>query len=284
MNKSISDLALAALPSGRLAIEPGWGIDAYSEFLSELAQIAIGIPASEMMYGERRKTSMVSVIETSSNGNGVETDRIAIVNINGVIKNQDAMCSIGMMTMADQLLKRKHEVSGAIFNISSGGGYTDAMETMVTAIKEFGKPTVTITQFAASAAYGIASATDQIFLKSVMSQVGSIGTFLELNKKFREEYKEKVEVIYADTSPNKNLAFRKWLDEDMSGMVEYVNEMDGHFMKLVKSNRNLLGDSSIIKETLAGGMFFAKDAISRGLADAIGDTARAINTIQKLSK
>lgn len=294
MNKTAIDTAMMLLPFGRLAIDPVWGWQQFRMHVWDMMQVQMG--ATDMGYAERRAASKVVVVkagdivsdasfETIGVRNGFSSEKIAIVNINGMIRNEDGQCSYGMMTMADQLMKVRNEVTGAIFNISSGGGYADGGETMVAAIREFGKPTVTLSQYAGSAAYMIAAQTDVVFAKTEMSQFGSIGTFISLDKEMKELIKNSMEVIYAETSPDKNAAARAWMDnDDISGFVKMANDHDKFFMAHVKNARELKGEPDTIKQTLAGGMFFAKDAIKRGMVDAIGDNARAINQIQLLSK
>lgn len=284
MTPQLLDINNIILPAGPLAMEPKYGVKLYSQYLMELMQISCGVSASEMGYGERRKASMVQTIEVPSSNGTSKMNKIAIVNISGMIRGEDGMSSYGMGTISEMLLREKNNVSGAIFKINSGGGYMDGAEMMIAAIREFGKPTVTLTHFAGSAAYMIASETQQILTQTEMSEVGSIGTLIELSKDFREQYKEKVDVIYADSSVDKNDAFRKWLNGDISGFVETVNAANKHFIKLVKNNRELKGEDETIQKTLSGGMFYSKDAKERGLVDGQGDNQRAISLIQKLNK
>jgi ClpP class serine protease len=284
MNLSVLDISRSLIPTGKIAMEPKYGANLMQSYLSELMQIAMGIPAANMGYGDRKAASIVQTIEVKNDKNKFSSDKIAIVNINGMIRGEDGLCSIGMATMADQLLKEKNNVTGAIFKINSGGGYMDGAEMMIAAIREFGKPTVSIGHFMGSAAYMIASETNQILAQTEMSEFGSIGVLIELNKEFKNEYKEKVDVIYAETSADKNEAFRKWLNDDLTGYIQLANEADKFFMKLVKRNRDLKGEDNVIKETLAGKMFYADDAKERGLIDGRGDNNKAISLIQKLNR
>lgn len=288
------DLDNLIIPQGYLAIDPDYGISLITNYLFELQQIKAGVPFKELGIGERRAATNVQVIhlpigndfgvtEVVSQNKSNSRDKIAVLNISGMIQAQDGMSSIGMATMADQLLKEKNNVVGALVKINSGGGYTDGAEIMSAALKEFGKPTVTVSNFAGSAAYMIASHTNEILALSDMSSFGSIGVMYELNKSFRDKYVQLIESVYSEDSPAKNDEWRKWLLGDSSGFQKLATQKDGMFMNTVRTNRKL-EPGDLTKETLLGGMFHAKEAKKRGLIDGIGDNSRAFSIIQKLIK
>lgn len=280
-------------PNGKLAVDPVWALNQLQGYLAEMQQLQAGVPYKALGISERRERSHVTVFDLKSEsslrvgevareGNVKATDRIAVVNIEGLIQANSGMCSIGMREMGDELLKVKNSVIGALFRINSGGGHMDGMEAMIAAMREFDKPIVSIGGFMGSAAYGIASQSDQILAETEMSEFGSIGVFVELNKQMRDKYKEMVESIYADTSPDKNEALRLWLNGDSSGFINVVNEADGQFMKLVSNNRRLSRYGSKTNKTLAGGMFPTKDAIERGLIDGKSNIEKSFAIIQQL--
>jgi ClpP class serine protease len=288
------DINNLILRGGKMAIDPVYGFNLLQSYLSELQQVQAGIPYSALGIGERRERSHVTVFDLQSDsslkvgevareGNVKATDRIAVVNIEGLITADSGMSNIGMRAMGDELLKVKNSVVGALFRINSGGGHMDGAEAMIAAMREFGKPIVSIGGFMGSAAYMIASESDQILAETEFSEFGSIGVFVELNKQMREKYAEAVESIYADTSPDKNEAARLWLKGDSSGFVKIVNDADSGFMKLVSRNRRLSSYGTKTNKTLAGGMFATSEALERGLIDGKSNTEKAFSIIQHLS-
>lgn len=283
-------------PTGTLAVDPDYGIQVLTNYLFEISQVKAGVPFKELGISDRREASRVKIVsgdellgndisinEVTNGSKFGGKDKIAIVNISGLIQAEGGMSSVGMSQMADELLKQKNNVIGALFKINSGGGYTDGAEIMSAAIQEFGKPSVTVSNYAGSAAYMIASHTQQILAVSDLSSFGSIGVYYELNKVFRDKYNEMIDTAYSDHSPEKNSEWRQYLAGDLSGFVKLATAKDKMFMQLVRNNR-MLDSSELTSETLLGGMFHAKEAKKRGLIDGSGDNGKAYSLIQKLSK
>lgn len=271
------------IPQGRLAIDLAYGRKILNNYFLELDQINAGIPFSELGIGEKRAASLPKYMEVPNDKKPFLKDQIAIVNLSGMITANDGFSSYGTRRVGDELVANKRNVIGALFLINSGGGYMDGAEAMISAMREFDKPIVALSSFAGSAAMMIASEADQIFAETEFSEFGSIGVYIDLNKQFKDMYKTYVESAYSDKSQNKNRAFRDWIEnDDLSGFVKQATEADDMFMGLMKQNRKL--DASTKEETLSGGMFYAKDAMKRGLIDGISNKEKSILSIQKLSR
>lgn len=270
------------IPEGKLAIVFTYGLHALSKHIHNLQLMEAGVDLAPIMAAAKAR-SATKIIQVENDKKSYKKDKIAVVNLSGVMQKDDGWCSNGTASKGAELLELKNDVIGAIFNIDSGGGYMDAAESMISDMREFGKPIVVRTNYAGSAAYMIASEANQILGTSDFAEVGSIGVYFELNSKFREAYKNMVVTAYSRKSQNKNKAFRDWIDaDDLSGYVEQATVADEMFMNLVSNNRKL--KESKAEETLSGGMFFAEDARQRGLIDGIGDSSKAISLIQKLSR
>lgn len=269
------------IPDGKLAIDETYGFRLLSQYAHDLQQIKNGVPYAELGYGERRKESLTKVIEVQNPKRSFVKDKIAVVDLRGLIRSEDGMYSFGTRTKGDQLLSVKKDVIGALFRIDSGGGYMDGAEAMISAMREFGKPIVTLSSLSASAAYMIASESDQIFAETEFSEFGSIGVYITLDKYMRELVNKYMDFAYSEKSQNKNKSYRDYLkDANLEGFIKDATHADEMFMKLVATNRQLKEGK---EETLAGGMFSAKDSIKRGLIDGISNIEKSLMTIQKLA-
>jgi ClpP class serine protease len=261
------------IPEGRVGIVQAYGFRMLSRIANNLQMMQSGVTYTDLGIKEMKEKSQTKVI--------------AVVDLSGVIMKEDGWCSYGTKTKGEQLLAMKDEVIGAIFKIDSGGGYMDGAESMVADMREFGKPIVALGSYVGSAAYMIACEAKQILATSKFAEFGSIGVYIELDKRVRDFYQKYVQFAYSKKSQNKNSEFRTWIEEEdegdaMKGWIESATQADDLFMAHVKQNRKLNKDKR--EETLSGGMFYTDDAIERGLVDAEGDNKRAIALIQKLSR
>src|SRR5688500_9408154 len=98
------------IPDGKLAIDINYGFRLLSKFTSELQFIQSGIPYSELGYGERRAASKTKIVEIQNTKKPFIKDKIAIVDISGLIRSDDTMYSYGMKTKAAELLSIKNDV------------------------------------------------------------------------------------------------------------------------------------------------------------------------------
>lgn len=278
------DVGNIIIPQGKIAINLEYGRKLLNQYFLDLDQAqSISKKMIVQMMAERKAATQPKIVEVPNDRKPFLKDQIAIVNLNGMIRADDGWSSAGTRSIGEKLVEQKKNVIGAIFKISSGGGYMDGAEAMVSAMREFDKPIVVLSPYAASAAYMIASEADQINAETEFSEFGSIGVYIELDKEFKELYKEYVESAYSEKSPEKNKAFRDWVfNDDLSGFVKQATQADDMFMGLVNTNRTLEGSTK--EETLAGGMFYAKDAKKRGMIDGFSNMEKSVLTIQKLSR
>jgi signal peptide peptidase SppA len=211
---------------------------------------------------------------------------IAVLGIKGAITKYDQFCGgAGIETKAalfDRAMDNPN-INGLILDVDSGGGDANATEFFAEKIKNAKKPVVAlVTGMAASAAFWIASAADKIILNGKISEVGSIGTYIQIAD-FTEFYKEKgINIIreYAPQSTEKNKAFEDLLKGDNKAMKEDLKQFTDFFINAVKENRSgkLGNDAGIFK----GKMYFTEDAIAEGLADQMGNMDDAVNAINEL--
>ena len=199
---------------------------------------------------------------------------VAVVNINDVIMKHDMFCGpSGTKTKMDilQRIDKTKNIQGAILVIDSPGGEGYAAKNLASYIRdEFQKPIISfVDDFAASAAYYIAAATDQIIANSTMAQVGSIGTYITLAD-YTDFWKAQginVKNIYATKSTDKNKPYKDAIEGDTKLLKEDIDRFNQDFLDTMASYReDKLGEESIWG---TGKLFYAEDAYKNGLIDAI---------------
>ncbi|PHQ72385.1 MAG: peptidase S46 [Sneathiella sp.] len=162
------------------------------------------------------------------------------------------------------------KVERIVFDIDSPGGEAGGMWGISEAIRASGKPTVAlVNDMACSAAYGIASACDQIIC-SPTSVVGSIGVILvhmDWSKNLAEEGITPT-IIHAgarkaDGNPYEPLP--EAVREDLQTEVDRYYE---RFVETVAAGRSGITPEQI--RATEARCYIGQDAVAAGLADAIG--------------
>lgn len=276
--------AITLLYGKQLCIDPVIGLG----YLSRFAQaIESGDKAfsknNKIEYipqsGERIVTTGNLVTMQDSRVDSLQKGTIIKLYLNDFMAVDGDLCTMGVQELADNLLyyRDNPNVSGAILEVNSGGGEAMAGQIMFNAIRDFKKPVVAYVHNAGSAAFMAIAGVKEIVASGPLSRLGSIGAFISLDKKFIEFYKSRFEDIYSDLSDDKNSAIRNYIDTgDKSGIKSMLNESVEAFQKLVTDNREIKEKDS----TLRGGMFSAKEAKSRGLADIVGTEVLAIKRLK----
>tara|TARA_R100000541_G_scaffold18689_2_gene28549 strand:+ start:2258 stop:3403 length:1146 start_codon:yes stop_codon:yes gene_type:complete len=160
------------------------------------------------------------------------------------------------------------EVKSVDFMFCSGGGEAQPALSTADKIAAMKKPTRAVVKTAASAAYWIASQADTIVAVNKASQVGSIGTMVEMAKPSLSTSM----AVTSSNAPNKRpdpetedgqAAIKEWLDQSEDLFVTAVAVGRD---KTVETVNNTFG---------RGGMLLADKALAVGMIDAIGVTAAA---------
>lgn len=214
-----------------------------------------------------------------------EESRVIVLPVKGTMLKYGTLCSYGMEEIAyyTKYFASKEDVSAIVLDIDTGGGAVNAVPPMLEAIsyvKAKGKPIVAHVDACYSAGMWTASACDQIFLDNqTVSGCGSVGVMLSFMDMipYYQELGAKYHEIYADQSPDKNLAFQSVREGKYDQIKqEMLNPLAIQFQNAVKSNR---GD--ILKldtpGLLTGAVFTGQKAIDVGLADRIGTLQDTIN-------
>ena len=193
-------------------------------------------------------------------------DGIGILQLNGpIVPRGDAFTDMSGLTSIDRLsaefsaLAVDPNVKHILLLIDSPGGAITGISEFASMIEVSEKPvTAYVYGNAASAAYWIASAADEIIVGAT-SMVGSIGVVMSGRKLEDGEW----ELVNSD-SPNKRP------DPDTTeGRAEIKRMLNGLadvFIETVARNRNTTPEA-VVKSYGRGGMVLPKDALKIGMVD-----------------
>lgn len=215
-----------------------------------------------------------------------EVQGIAIVNLDGAITVGGGMSSCGMTELSESMLKlsKEESIRGFLIYANSGGGSTMAVEIMTDAISEIRKtkPVFGLVKkggMAASAAYAILSACEEIYAESEMSIVGSCGTMIQFEGRAantEDGEGEKYIRLYASKSTDKNKAIEEALNKDNYSVIvdEMLNPINERFLQLIESNRPILKGTDFDN----GHDSFAKDSIGKFI-DGISTKSKVVSML-----
>lgn len=288
------------LSMGDLLIEERFGFRCLNQYLSDLEALKSGIPYTELGISERRESARPMIITGAQERDAkivaspwiirtakeTPTDSIALIKLEGVMVSQDGASSYGVQYTANLLRSAysNENIAGIILETNSGGGEVIAMNIIAAALSERNKPVVSYVHMAASAAYGSVAMTDEIVASDRMSEVGSIGAMVSVNKEFLEFYKANYETFYGKNAPNKNRHLREGLKGNFEPLQEAADKATDNFHEMIREARQLKGGQAYQEHTLSGEMFASEDAKRRGLIDGVGNLAYAAKRTMAWSK
>lgn len=193
---------------------------------------------------------------------------IGVININGPITVGGGASTMGMRQVSSLMLQlnRDSRIKNFIVLGDSGGGSSAAVEIMVDAINEV-KETKKVFGLvrkggiAASAMYGIISATNEIYAESGMSIVGSAGTMMQFEGRPANSEKDGIKYIrlYAPESTKKNEGFEEAINNDNYKILQddLLKPINDGFLEMISINRPALVGTDFRN----GNTKFAKDSI-----------------------
>lgn len=263
------------------AIEPGYVADILPFIIGQLSNNPIPWSREESaqpfaLTAARQSTTLADAPPGS----------IAVIGISGPLQKADQFCGpVGMANIGESIKQAdgNPNIDGIILQIDSPGGTVDGTETLGQIISNTKKPIVAFVDgLAASAAYWLASSTDEIIACGKTTQIGSIGTamrFADLQPRLEKEG-VKFHEIYATLSADKNKDFREARGGNYTTLInETLDPMNDVFLNTVKKNR--AGKLDLKKENvLTGKVYLASAAKDNGLIDAIGSMDTAIQSIR----
>ena len=216
-----------------------------------------------------------------------EKGSIAIIPIKGMIASEESV--FGLMAASTVLIKdieeaeNKRKIKAVIFEINSPGGTPFASKEIATCIENMDKPAIAwVREYAASGAYWIASACDEI-VADELSTVGSIGAMSirpdigELMKKFGID----IETLRTGRYKGMGLPYEKLTEEERELMKKELDEIQDNFLNAVAKNRKL--DDAKMKELSTAKVYLGREAKEMGLIDHLGGKELAIRIAKERS-
>lgn len=198
---------------------------------------------------------------------------IAVVAVNDTLTSEYGWFGIDYKTLASVIeqLEANDEVKAIVLDINSGGGSVNGLFDFTEYLQTIEKPIYTYTSgYLASASYAIASATDKIFAIP-SAQVGSVGAFMTFvdDSGFLSKNGIKEISFYGKNSDKKNLD-----PESKEGKEVYqaeIDELEGMLVDNIAKYRGVTSEK-VLEDFGHGLMFFADDALSRGMIDGVVST------------
>lgn len=166
------------------------------------------------------------------------------------------------------------EVKEVDFYFNSGGGEAQPVTAVGDLIAAMGKPTRAIVDTAASAAYWLASQTDNIVMRDRASQVGSIGVVRTQVKPSESAYIE----VTSTNAPNKRP--NPETEEGLAVIRAEIDPMHDLFATAVAVGRDTTVEM-VNNNFGRGGMVLATKAIEVGMADGFltaSETPKPVTT------
>ncbi len=193
----------------------------------------------------------------------------AVINIAGpIFRYANMFTRISGATSIDAVASAIGEAEATadniIFNFDTPGGDATEISSMAERINKIKIPTVAyVGAMAASAGYWLASATDKIVVGST-GLVGSIGVIATFPKSGKNETVE----IISSQSPDKRINVET--DEGAAKMQALIDKMAGIFVADVARYRGV-SEEKVLSDFGKGGVLIGADAVSAGMADAMGN-------------
>lgn len=221
--------------------------------------------------GTRRRASGSASLARAANG-------VAVVDIVGSLVNRGAWVGAnsglvsyeGIGAQVDDAVADP-EVTSILLDINSPGGEATGMFGLAEKVRAARsvKPVVAVVNdVAASAAYGVASAADEIVV-SPTSIVGSIGVVMMHVDRTEEKAKAGIVETAIFAGANKTLGMGRLTADARANYQALVNSFYDRFLETVEAGRGERTTAEMARATEASA-YIGRDAISAGLADRVG--------------
>lgn len=252
-----------------------WLLESAVKQALEQAQIAGVLPNVEQQA--QYEATRISALSDSSSQILTVAGNIAEISINGILTNTPSFLAMlfgGGNTTYTEIISAIAEtendpnITETIFNIDSVGGNIDGLFNTLDAIHNMKKPTIArISNIAASAAYAIASQSDNIVAVNNAARFGSIGILAS----FRVD-ENKIDITSTNApkkAPDVTTAKGKAI------VREELDAIHNIFVDAVARGRDVSVDE-INAKFGQGAVLLAGEALKRGMIDSIGKPALTV--------
>ena len=173
-------------------------------------------------------------------------------------------------------------IKAVVLRVESPGGEAAAGSEIASYVEEFSKPlVVSAGNMCASAAYLAASQADWIVATDA-SEVGSIGTIVEVSnlEGLFDKLGISTETIKSSSMKDMGSSSRPLTDEERALLQEKVDRATQTFIEKVAQGRGT--DVDTVRGWANGTTYFGTDALDRGLVDQIGTLDDALDKAAEL--
>jgi len=210
----------------------------------------------------------------------------SLVNRGGWIGANSGMTSYEGLSAQLREAEADADVSSILLDIDSPGGEATGMFAVAEQVRLLGqtKPvTAFVNDMAASAAYGIASAANEIVV-SPTSVVGSIGVVMTHMDRSRQLERSGIKptLIYAGRHKVDGNPFGPLSETVQADLQTEVMKFYDQFVGLVARGRTGMGEQAI-RDTEAR-TYIGQDAIERGLADRMASLDEVLNDLSSTAR
>jgi len=208
----------------------------------------------------------------------IPENSVAVIPVSGVIVPWKSQEIVGFLDRAQSNPK----INSILLLINSPGGTVFYTDITALKIKTSEKPVVAyVMNMAASGAMWLASATKRIIASSELDRFGSVGvktSFQDINNFLKEKLNITVYELYASKSQFKDEEVRALLDGDKKPITERLDFINERFHAAIRENLGIADDQS---DVFSGRMFFAQEAIEKGLCHDIMNLEEVIHYTYK---
>lgn len=200
------------------------------------------------------------------------------------IQESSGMVSTEMLTKEFKRAVADPEIGAIVFDISSPGGAAPLIPELASEVMRArgSKPIVAVANAAAmSGAYWFASAAEELVM-SPSAQVGSVGVYVahEDWSKHHEQEGIKTTLISAGEHKVEGNPFEPLSEEAREELQRNVDTVYGMFVGAVAEGRGI-SRKDVEEKFGQGRVFFAPEAIERGMADSIGTLDATIDRLSR---
>lgn len=234
--------------------------------------------------------------QTVQKGKGISADKIAIIEVEGLLANARTGGSIigareNRLSLFAQQLERAETdpaVRAVVLRVNSPGGTVTASDAMYQLVKRFkqrtGKPVIASCQeVAASGAYYVSCAADEIMAQP-SSVVGSIGViFSTFNLEGTMNLiGVKPEVVKSGRLKDMASPFKPLAGEERQIVQNMIDEYHRSFIGIVAEGRKLDAQSQLV-DKVDGRVFTGEQALNAKLIDRLGMLEDALDLAREKS-
>ena len=251
--------------------------------------ILISMASSGSSSGLSTLTKNSTFTEEFESGSRFASNKIAVINITGIITNADAgwsnsIANSDFICAQVKAAADDNAVKAIILRLNTPGGEVTAADNIYHQIiklrNETSKPVIaSMGSVAASGGVYIAVAADYI-IANKLTTTGSIGVIAQTYNYVDLFKKVGLKAETYTSGPMKDLlnGARPRTEEEIEIIQEIIDEVYSDFVKIVAEGRPKLTEKKI-RETVVGDgrIFSGKQALKYGLVDALGYYEDAVN-------